>query len=253
MIRFLTSLFLILPLIALAEPTVTKNDGPVRILFLGHESKHHNSNAYYPILAKALGHDAIQFDYHTSVESALGDPKYLSRFDGVMLYANHESAEDHQYQNLLNFIENGGAFLPVHCACGCIKNQEGFTPLVGGEFASHKHGVFNTSIIKPDHPAMKDVIEFEAWDETYVHKNHAPDRTILMVRKPAGKDDNITKPEPWTWVRNQGKGRVFYTASGHDERVWKHPGFHQLLKSGILWAIGDERLATYQRYMSTKK
>jgi len=45
--------------------------------------------------------------------------------------------------------------------------------------------------------------------------------------------------EPWTWVRTQGKGRVFYTASGHDQRTWGEPEFVQLLKSGILWSVGD--------------
>jgi hypothetical protein len=31
---------------------------------------------------------------------------------------------------------------------------------------------------------MKNVKEFKAWDETYVHSGHGSDRTILMVRKP---------------------------------------------------------------------
>jgi len=47
--------------------------GPVRVLFLGHESKLHNSNEYYPILSKSLGRDAIYFDYVTSVNQALDD------------------------------------------------------------------------------------------------------------------------------------------------------------------------------------
>ena len=54
---------------AVAEP----EPGAIRVLFLGHESEHHNSNKYYPMLAKALGRDAIYFDYVTSVEEALGD------------------------------------------------------------------------------------------------------------------------------------------------------------------------------------
>ena len=33
--------------------------GPILVLFLGHPAKHHNSNEYYPMLAKALGRDAI--------------------------------------------------------------------------------------------------------------------------------------------------------------------------------------------------
>ncbi len=47
--------------------------GAIRVLFLGHESEHHNSNKFYPMLAKGLGSDAIYFDYVTSVEEALGD------------------------------------------------------------------------------------------------------------------------------------------------------------------------------------
>ena len=31
--------------------------GPIRVLFLGHDSKHHNSNMFYPMLAKGLGLD----------------------------------------------------------------------------------------------------------------------------------------------------------------------------------------------------
>jgi putative membrane-bound dehydrogenase-like protein len=46
------------------------------------------------------------------------------------------------------------------------------------------------------------------------------------------------KGEPWTWVRAEGKGRVFYTASGHDERVFTNPGFHSLVAQGVRWSAG---------------
>ena len=62
---------------------------------------------------------------------------------------------------------------------------------------------------------------------------HGKDRTILQHRE----------GEPWTWVRTQGKGRVFYTASGHDHRVWDLPQFHDLLKRAIYWSVGDETRA----------
>ena len=48
--------------------------------------------------------------------------------------------------------------------------------------------------------------------------------------------------EPWTWVRKHGKGRVFYTASGHDHRVWKNPGFHRLIDAGIRWVVAEKEL-----------
>ncbi|MFO0803873.1 MAG: hypothetical protein U0791_12235 [Gemmataceae bacterium] len=34
-------------------------------------------------------------------------------------------------------------------------------------------------------------------------------------------------------VRTQGKGRVFYTAWGHDHRTWEHDGFQNLIERGI--------------------
>ena len=68
----LLSLLTLSLLVALLEA------GPVRVLFLGHESQHHNSNEYYPILAKALGRDAIYFDYVTTVSEALDDAKQIA-------------------------------------------------------------------------------------------------------------------------------------------------------------------------------
>ncbi len=238
----------VLPWSASGRPT----EGPVRILFLGHDAQHHPSNDYYPMLAEALGPDAIYFDYHTSVEEALGNYDYLSQFDGVLLYANHDTVERRLYENLVQFIEDGGGFIPVHCASYCFRNQLGFIKLVGGQFQHHKTGTFTAKIVNRDHPAMQDVEEFEAWDETYVHTAHGEDRTILMVREPEGEDDNIKEPEPWTWTRTQEKGRVFYTASGHDHRVWGDAGFHQLIKSGILWAIGDDRRKTYDAFIAKR-
>ncbi|MDB4563633.1 hypothetical protein N9136_03255, partial [bacterium] len=46
---------------ARVAPTSTPKEGAIRVLFLGHESEHHNSNKFYPMLAKALGRDAIYF------------------------------------------------------------------------------------------------------------------------------------------------------------------------------------------------
>ncbi len=220
---------------------------PVRILFLGHDSEHHNSNLYYPMLAEALGRDAIYFDYETEVDQAL-DPEYLSHFDGLLLYANHTQIKPEQLQALIDFVESGKGFIPVHCASACFPQEQEFIDLVGGKFLRHGGEVFSPKIIHPEHPAMEDVKGFEAWDETYVHSDHNTDgRDVLMVREEEDAD-----PEPWTWVRTQGKGRVFYTASGHDQRVWSQPGFHQLIKSGILWAVGDEVRENHSKFLATR-
>ena len=240
-----TFLFLVLPLIYTAAK-------PIRVLFLGHESKHHNSNEYYPMLAKALGQDAIYFDYVTTVEAALGDTTYLAKFDALLLYANHPRLTAKQWNNLQSYVRSGGGFVPVHCASWCFSNIPEFDQLVGGRFKSHQTGTFTARIIKAKHPAVAGVKEFDAWDETYFHNKHnEKNRTVLMVRD-AMKGDPHSNPEPWTWVRTEGKGRVFYTASGHDQRVWNHPDFHQLMKSGILWAVGEKAKARHDKFLADR-
>lgn len=41
------------------------------------------------------------------------------------------------------------------------------------------------------------------------------------------------------WVRSFGKGRVFYTALGHREEVWRDPRFQEMLLQGLRWATGQ--------------
>ena len=42
------------------------------------------------------------------------------------------------------------------------------------------------------------------------------------------------------WWRNYGKGRVFYTALGHREEVWRDARFQQLLIGALRWAMGEK-------------
>ncbi|WPP51674.1 PVC-type heme-binding CxxCH protein [Catalinimonas niigatensis] len=214
---------------------------PIQILFLGHDSEHHNSEVFMPMLAAPLFRKGINLTY-TEDQSDLND-ETLSKYDGLIIYANHEDITSSQEEALLDFIEGGKGFIPIHSASFCFLNSEAYIDLVGAQFHSHDTGTFVTEIIQPDHPAMEGVEKFAAWDETYVHHKHNDDKTVLMERVEGDHH------EPWTWVREQGDGRVFYTASGHDERVWSNPGFHKMMEKGILWAVSDQAKEQWQAYV----
>ena len=110
---------------------------------------------------------------------------------------------------------------------------------MGGRFKSHGGEVFKALIADREHPTMRGFAGFDTWDETYIHDQHNEvDRTVLMFRTVKGKDER----EPWTWVRTHGQGRVFYTASGHDQRTWLAPGFADLMARGLSWAAGGKGL-----------
>lgn len=202
------------------------------VLFLGHNSKHHDANKYAPWLAIKLFKSGINMTYTVNLNDL--NPENLSKYDGLIIYANHDSLSTSQESALKGFVEGGKGLIPLHSATGCFRNSEWYIKTVGGQFASHKVGTFKNTILKTDHPVMKGIKEFETNDETYVHKNLNPDKTVLGERVEGDHH------EPYTWVRNQGKGRVFYTAYGHDDATWTNIGFLDLVRNGVLWAIGDK-------------
>lgn len=238
-----------LPLLALVVNPALAFAGtprPVRVLFLGHASTHHNSTQYFPLLAERVKGEAIEFDYQTKPDCLSAEN--LAKFDAVMLYANHGRITSEQFDALLFFVESGHGFLPIHSASACFGHEPRFIDLVGGRFKSHKTGVFQAAFLAPDHPILQGVKPYETWDETYVHDRlNTEGRTLLAERV-----ENDTR-EPWTWIRAQGKGRVFYTASGHDERTWSNPDFLQMLRNAIVWSVADDVRADWERFRSSQK
>ena len=202
------------------------------VLFLGHTSKHHDSGKYAPWLAIKLFQSGVNMTY--TVDTKDLNPENLNKYDGLIIYANHDSLSPSQESAMKAFVEGGKGLIPLHSATGCFKNSPWYIKTIGGQFASHKTGTFKNTILKPDHPVMKGITDFETFDETYVHKNLNPDKIVLGERVEGDLH------EPYTWVRNQGKGRVFYTAYGHDDATWTNKGFLDLVRNGVLWAVGEQ-------------
>jgi len=205
---------------------------PIRVLFLGDQGHHQPSSRAAQFLPVMAGR-GIDVTYTEAVEEAL-DPETLSDYDVLLIYANIERIEPERIDALRSYVENGGGFAPIHCASYCFLNSPDYIELVGAQFLRHGTGEFETEIVAPEHPIMDGFEPFRTWDETYVHEKQNPDKLVLQVRPEDGEN------EPWTWVREVGDGRVFYTAYGHDHRTWTEPGFQDLIERGIRWAAGRE-------------
>ncbi|MCP5531706.1 MAG: ThuA domain-containing protein [Akkermansiaceae bacterium] len=214
------------------------------VLFFGAPTAAHPGHdpvTRYRVIKRHLGTEGIDFTYSEDPAEVFR-PEMLAKYDALLMYGNWEQngpMPPDQLKALIGYVENGGGFLPIHCASACYGGSPEFIKLVGGRFQSHGTGVFEVKNVNPRHPIMQGYRGFEAWDETYVHDNHGDDRVILEKRD----------KEPWTWVREQGGGRVFYTAAGHDHRVWDKPEFHDLIKRAIFWSVGPEK---YRRLLALK-
>jgi putative membrane-bound dehydrogenase-like protein len=216
------------------RPPASSAARPIRVLFLGHDQERpHPSPAMYAVLAPALARRGIQLTHVLTPEEAL-DATRLADYDALLIYGNHETITPAQEKALFDFVEAGKALIAIHSASAMFTNSPKYIALVGAQFERHGTGEFTAEIVQPSHPVMQGLKPFQTWDETYVHRLHNPqNRTVLMERVDAqGR-------EPYTWVRTQGKGRVFYTAYGHDQRTWGNPGFQQLVEHGIVWAVDE--------------
>ncbi|MCR9197816.1 MAG: ThuA domain-containing protein [Planctomycetaceae bacterium] len=207
-----------------------------RLLFLGDNGPHH-PEARFQQLAAALEPRGIKLQYTDRMEDLTNG---LEDFDGLLLYANIGRISDEQADAVLRFVRSGKGFIPVHCATYCWRNNDDMVALMGGQFQRHGRRVFSTQAAVPDHPIMAGYTSFSSWDETYVHHKHnEKNRTVLEYRY-EGTQAEGHRREPWTWIRTEGQGRVFYTAWGHDERTFGQPGFHNLMERGIRWAVGGD-------------
>ena len=219
---------LALMLVVGLAPSLVQADQSPRVLFLG-DNGHHRPAERAAQLIPVLASRGIEVTYTEDIASL--NPENLAKYDALIVYANTEEIGPDQEKALLDYVAGGGGFVPIHCASYCFLNSHAYVELVGAQFLRHGAGEFDTKVIDAEHPIMKGLEPFRTWDETYVHHKHnETGRTVLQVR-PDGETE-----EPWTWVRTHGKGRVFYTAYGHDARTWEHPGFHDLIERGIRWA-----------------
>ena len=232
----------------------SKKGRRAEVLFLGHPSEHHDSGKFAPWLATAVFPSGINITYTETTEDL--NKENLSKYDALLIYANHEYLAPEQEQAMKEFVEGGKGLIPLHSASGCFKNSEWYIKTIGGQFESHGVGNFKSKILVAGHPVMEGLQDFETWDETYIHKNINPDIQILMERVEGAQMDPNTKKqnyrypegssvekghkEPYTWTREEGKGRVFYSAYGHNDSTWQNPEFLKLMENGIFWAMGEQ-------------
>ena len=212
----------------------------LEILFLGHKSKHHDSQVLADIFNKEYFKDGINITYSSDPNDM--NEANLKNFDGLVLYANYDTISKDQEKALLNFVKGGKGFIPLHCASYCFRNSNEVVEMIGGQFSTHKVDSFPAVIIKPEHAVMKGINAFITKDETYVHTKLSKNIEVLSERVEGDHH------EPYTWVRPYGNGRVFYTAYGHDEITFNNPGFLNLVRNGILWAVGDKARASLAAY-----
>jgi uncharacterized protein len=224
---FVTTLFLV------AVGSSAFSQDTIRVLMLG-DSGLHKPSSFFRTVEEPLKKHGIELKYTENLSDV--NAENLKGFAGLLIFANIERITPEAEKALLEYVENGGGLIPVHSASFCFLNSDKYIALVGGQFKRHGFTRFETKIVAANHEIMKGLQPISSEDESYMHSRHNPDRIVLETRSDASGPVSDPNGEPYTWIRESGKGRVFYTAWGHDTRTWSNIGFQHLLARGIRWA-----------------
>ena len=183
--------------------------------------------------------------YENEVRAVLAEkmnPAALQGYDAVVFANTVGELPLPDRDAFIRWVRNGGAFIGIHSASDTLHGYAPYREMLGAEFDVHHEQVtIEARNVDPSHPANRHL--GATWnlqgrkEEIHLFKNYLQPslhELIVLDRHP-----NTGAPGHYgiSWCREFGKGRVFYTALGHNESVWELPEFQQHLLGGIGWAM----------------
>jgi len=251
---------------AAPEQAPAKPARPRKILVYGRLPTHGDSVRFCFKAVEALGRKTGAFEVVSSGDPKLLLPDSLKQFDAIVMNNTHEQAfwlpidfknltpeqqneakgrEEAIKKGFLEFVAGGKGLVGIHGATCGVKWPE-YNDMIGGTYAGHTGGSAWIKVEDPAHPlcAMLPKEGFEANDEFYVlggpySRQKVRVLTSLDLTKTADPQKLKVKDYPVSWIREQGKGRVFYCSLGHSLASFRSPHVLKHILAGIQYAIGD--------------
>lgn len=204
------------------------------------------------------------FETVVSRDPAVFRPESLSRFDAVFFNNTVGNCfEDPALrQSLVEFVYGGGGLMGVHGTSvaftkwpGAIEDWPEFGIMLGARGANHKANdehVF-IKLDDPTHPVNQafNGQDFDYRDEFFrVHEPYSRDRVRVLMSIDTQKTDMQQTPSlgmveradndyALAWVRQYGRGRVFYCGFAHHPSVFWDPKMLQFYLAATQFALGD--------------
>ena len=160
--------------------------------------------------------------------------------------------------DLVRFVNEGGGLGGIHGTPWASRNWDEFAEMIGAQSAPHRieNGILkvydkDNAIVRPfnyeDLPFREEYYRFE--DEGNGRLRWDKVRVLLIVdldeKVPASTDKPWTgykrpdKVYPVAWIREYGKGRVFYNSMGHMTETFMKPEIVGHFLAGMQYILGD--------------
>ena len=221
-----------------------------RLLYLTHSAGYrHDAIPLSQTILSRIGQNSGLFGVTTTEDVSELSTENLARYAAVMFYTTGElpmSAE--QKAALLDFVRSGHGFVGVHSATDTLYDWPDYRTLIGGYFDGHPwHQSVRIDVTDPSDALVSFLGRaFQINDEIYQIRDFDEQGSRVLLRLDEKSVDLHRegvhqRPYGWplAWRRSYGQGRVFYTALGHEQAVWRDARYQQLLLNAIRWGIDD--------------
>ena len=224
------------------------------------EGMSHNTIPHTNVMIQRMGEKTGAWT--TVFSNDLNNLRYpkVKEFDAVFLNSivGEFLPDPAMRADLVRYVNEGGGIGGIHGTPWASRNWDEFAEMIGAQSAPHRieNGILkvydkDNPIVRPfnyeDLPFREEYYRFEdqgngrlRWDKV---------RVLLIVdldeKVPASTDKpwpGYRRPDkvyPVAWIREYGKGRVFYNSMGHMNETFMKPEIVGHFLAGMQYILGD--------------
>jgi len=218
----------------------------------------HNTIPHTNVMVERMG--KITGAWETEFSNDLDNLKYpkIKQYDGVLLndIVGEFAAEPAVRDGLARFVKEGGGLAGIHGTPWASRNWDEFAEMIGAQSAPHRIEQGIMKVYDRASPIMKPFQEKDLnfKEEYYRFQTEGQGRLRwdkVRVLMTVELDDPKIEPRPWTgykrpdnvypvsWIRNYGKGHVFYSSLGHMPETFMTPELVGHFLAGLQFMLGD--------------
>jgi len=176
----------------------------------------------------------------------------MRNFDLIIPLWTMGKITNEQWQGLRDAILNGANVAGWHGGmCDSFRDNVDYQFMTGGQWVQHPGNIIRYKVNIPEstNPLTRGLKDFWIKSEQY-YMHTDPGNKVLATTKFNGKHQDMHWIKgtvmPVIWTRSYGNSRVFYTSLGHVADDFKVPEVLEIVKRGILWAMGDKIVPEYK-------
>ncbi|MFZ4774814.1 MAG: ThuA domain-containing protein [Terrimicrobiaceae bacterium] len=199
----------------------------------------HQPEKIVHLFSEQLRASGFSCDIESSLD-ILADSGRLKTYDVISPCWTMGTLSKEQGEGLTNAVRCGVALAGIHGGMGdAFRGNIDYEWMVGGHFVGHPHvGDYTVCIKDFASPITEGLPGSFPYNSEQYYMMMDPSVHVLADTQYVYEGRQCTMPV--AWIRNWGKGRVFYSALGHDPAEFeKFPEALTLTVRGLRWAAND--------------